>query len=72
MFPNHHRPKRAPRLPEVAEPIAPPECSNPDDCALTDTEAFRVMLKRNLPFEPVPADLLARIHDRLAAIRVED
>jgi hypothetical protein len=72
MFPNSRRPSRSLHLPEVAEPETTSPDYQSDSSMLSDTEALRVLLKRNLRFEPCPEDLLTRIRDRVAAVKARD
>ncbi len=38
---------------------------------LEDLATFKVFLKKNLPYEQAPTDLLAKIYDRVDAIKAD-
>ncbi|MEL7159658.1 MAG: hypothetical protein AAFN92_02780 [Bacteroidota bacterium] len=73
---NPQRNRSGHQLPEVAdrEPVAPVgECLDlsidPRTEDLVNLQDFRVFLKRNLPYQAPPADLLANLHARIDRIK---
>ena len=74
-LPKHQRPQ-----PEVADREPDTSCSESDlDLSITprtgevaDLSNFKVFLKKNLPYQPTPNDLLANIHRRIEQIKTEE
>lgn len=64
-------------LPEVADREPTPECEglnlsvNARTEELEDLPSFKVFLKKNLPYQQPPADLLANIYARVDKIKAE-
>ena len=76
-LPQRSNPNSSDRSPEVADREPTPECPglnaslNPRTEELEDLPSFKVFLKKNLPYQAPPQDLLANIYRRIGQIKAE-
>ena len=79
LHPNRKSPSNNRPLPEVAERQTEKACPDQElnlsidsrTGELEDLSTFKVFLKKNLPYQAPPADLLANIYDRIDAIKAD-